>query len=209
MPPASDRTATRPGARLTWPLERRDSVWQARTLTRCRFRRADLRSRRPRTLEMPKPAGRAGHEHPARAGETRVLAIRASPNSCPFRKSLFLPWGCSCPRPTGAALAQPRNTRAMPIDPRRRDDIAAAVAAYDRDHPDAPLPRNAARLLAVMFPSEDVCQRSLEAIAAEGFSRRPASCDCSAPGRGRVPVTAPGRPGARHLPAAPAGAVRP
>jgi hypothetical protein len=59
----------------------------------------------------------------------------------------------------------------MPIDPRRRDDIAAAVAAYDRDHPDAPLPRNAGRLLTVMFPSEDVCQRSQEAIATEGFNR--------------------------------------
>jgi len=59
----------------------------------------------------------------------------------------------------------------MPTDLRRRDDIAAAVAAYDRDHADAPLPRNAGRLLAVMFPSEDMCQRSLEAIAAEGFSR--------------------------------------
>ena len=59
----------------------------------------------------------------------------------------------------------------MPINERRRDDIATAVAAYDRDHPDAPLPRNAALLLAVMFPSEDVCQRSQEAIAAEGFSR--------------------------------------
>ena len=59
----------------------------------------------------------------------------------------------------------------MPIDLRRRDDIAAAVAAYDRANPTAPLPRNAARLLAVMFPSEDVCQRSQEAIAAEGFSR--------------------------------------
>jgi len=57
----------------------------------------------------------------------------------------------------------------MPTDTRRRDDIAAAVAAYDRDHPDAPLPRNAARLLTVMFPCEDVCQRSLMAIAAEGF----------------------------------------
>ena len=77
----------------------------------------------------------------------------------------------------------------MPIDPRRRDDIAAAVAAYDRDHPDAPLPRNAGRLLAVMFPSEDVCHRSLEAIAAEGFNRT-ASCDATAPGRGRVPVQA-------------------
>ena len=59
----------------------------------------------------------------------------------------------------------------MPIDLRRRDDIAAAVAAYDGANPNAPLPRNAARLLAVMFPSEDVCQRSQEAIAAEGLSR--------------------------------------
>ena len=57
----------------------------------------------------------------------------------------------------------------MPIDQRRRDEIAAAVAAYDRANPKARLPRNAARLLAVMFPSEDVCQRSLEAIAAEGL----------------------------------------
>jgi hypothetical protein len=59
----------------------------------------------------------------------------------------------------------------MPINERRRDDIAAAGAAYDSANPKARLPRNAARLLAVMFPSEDVCQRSLEAIAAEGFSR--------------------------------------
>jgi hypothetical protein len=59
----------------------------------------------------------------------------------------------------------------MPTDLRRRDDIAAAVAAYDRDHPAAPLPRNAGRLLAVMFPSEDVCHRSLEDIVTEGFSR--------------------------------------
>jgi hypothetical protein len=59
----------------------------------------------------------------------------------------------------------------MPIDPRRRDEIAAAVAAYDSANPKARLPRNTAQLLAVMFPSEDVCQRSQEAIAAEGFSR--------------------------------------
>ena len=39
----------------------------------------------------------------------------------------------------------------MPIDLSRRDEIAAAVAAYDRDHPDAPLPRNAGRLLPVML----------------------------------------------------------
>jgi len=59
----------------------------------------------------------------------------------------------------------------MPIDPRRRDDIVAAVAAYDRANPDARLPRNTARLLAAMFASDDVCQRSLEDIAAEGFAR--------------------------------------
>ena len=59
----------------------------------------------------------------------------------------------------------------MTIDERRRDDIAAAVAAYDSANPSAPLPRHATQLLAVMFPSEDVCQRSQEAIAAEGFSR--------------------------------------
>jgi len=59
----------------------------------------------------------------------------------------------------------------MPIDPRRRDDIVAAVAAHDSAHPSAPLPRNTARLLAVMFASDDVCQRSLDDIAGEGFSR--------------------------------------
>ena len=59
----------------------------------------------------------------------------------------------------------------MPIDERRRDDIAAAVAAYDSANPLASLPLNTARLLVTMFPSGDVCQRSLEAIAAQGFSR--------------------------------------
>jgi hypothetical protein len=59
----------------------------------------------------------------------------------------------------------------MPTDLYRRDEIAAAVSAYDHDHPDAPLPRNAGRLLTVMFSSEDVCHRSLEGIVAEGFSQ--------------------------------------
>jgi hypothetical protein len=59
----------------------------------------------------------------------------------------------------------------MPIEERRRDDIAAAVAAYDSANPSAPLPRHAARLLAVMFGRDDICQRSQETIAAEGFSR--------------------------------------
>ena len=60
----------------------------------------------------------------------------------------------------------------MPTDQRRRDEITAAIAAYDRDHPDAPLPRNTVRLLTAMFPSEDVCHRSLDDIAAEGLNRK-------------------------------------
>jgi hypothetical protein len=60
----------------------------------------------------------------------------------------------------------------MPIDQPRRDAIAAAVTAHDRAHPETLLPPSAARLLTVMFPSEDVCRRSLEALAAEGFTRR-------------------------------------
>ena len=59
----------------------------------------------------------------------------------------------------------------MPIDERRRDDITAAVAAYDQANPLTPLPRNAARLLTVMFPADDVCQRRLEDLAAHGFSK--------------------------------------
>jgi hypothetical protein len=60
----------------------------------------------------------------------------------------------------------------MPIDERRRDAIATAVAAYDQANPLTPLPRNAARLLAAMFSTEDVCQRSLLDIASEGFGRK-------------------------------------
>jgi len=56
----------------------------------------------------------------------------------------------------------------MPIDPRRRHEIALAVVAYDSANP--PLPRSASRLLAVMFPTEteDVCRRSLDEIATTG-----------------------------------------
>jgi hypothetical protein len=53
-----------------------------------------------------------------------------------------------------------------------RDDITAAVAAYDRANPLAPLPRNTARLLIAMFPAGEIRQWSLDAIAAQGFSRR-------------------------------------
>jgi hypothetical protein len=60
----------------------------------------------------------------------------------------------------------------LPIDQHHRDKIAAAVAAYDNANPLSPLPRNTVRLLAAMFPIEDLCQRSLDDIATEGFNRK-------------------------------------
>jgi hypothetical protein len=60
----------------------------------------------------------------------------------------------------------------MPIDQRRRDEIAAAVAAYDSANPEALLPRSTVPLLVSMFPIDDVCQRSLQDLAAEGFDRK-------------------------------------
>ncbi len=60
----------------------------------------------------------------------------------------------------------------MPIDDRRRDEIAAAVVAYDAANPKARLPPSAPRLLATMFPAGDVCQRSQQDLANEGFDRK-------------------------------------
>jgi hypothetical protein len=58
----------------------------------------------------------------------------------------------------------------MPIDERRRSAIATVVATYDRAA-EGPQPRNATRLLAVMFPDNDVCRCSLEALEEDGFTR--------------------------------------
>ena len=51
--------------------------------------------------------------------------------------------------------------------------------------------------------SEDVCQRSLEAPCGRVRPRQ-TSRNVATPRRGRVPVAAPGGPGARHLSSAPA-----
>ena len=115
----------------------------------------------PEPQKCQSPPMRAGHEHPAEGRGNSDLTIRASPNSGLFRKPYYLPWGCSCPRLTGAALAQPRSTRAMPA---RRDAIVAAVAAYNRSH--KPLPHSTVRLLEAMFTRDDVCRRSLETLEA-------------------------------------------
>jgi predicted transcriptional regulator len=53
----------------------------------------------------------------------------------------------------------------------RRDAIIAAVAAHNRVH--KPLPHSAVRLLEAMFASDDVCQRSIEALEdVTGLSRK-------------------------------------
>jgi hypothetical protein len=57
----------------------------------------------------------------------------------------------------------------------RRTQIEAAIAAHNATTADRELglPPAAVRLLAVMFPrGGSVCQRSLDALAAEGFDRR-------------------------------------
>jgi hypothetical protein len=55
--------------------------------------------------------------------------------------------------------------------PRKRE-IEAAIAAYNATDPEMLLPLEAAHLLTVMFPSGNVCQCSLDALAAERFNRR-------------------------------------
>jgi hypothetical protein len=60
----------------------------------------------------------------------------------------------------------------MPAVAVRREAIDLAVETYNRAHPESPLPRPAARLLWVMFSSSDVCRQSLEALVAEGFTKK-------------------------------------
>jgi hypothetical protein len=60
----------------------------------------------------------------------------------------------------------------MPNDQRRRDAIAAAIAAHNDTDPEELLPPSATRLLTAMFPRGDVCQRSLNDLARAGFDRR-------------------------------------
>jgi hypothetical protein len=118
----------------------------------------------------------AGYEHPAvGAEETLDLTIQ----SFLHRPSIWQPqkwgWGCSCPRLALVGLGRAEEAPPMPIDLRRRDDITAAVEAHNLAHPAARLPRPAARLLAVMFATEDVCCRSQWDLEGEGFGK-PLSC---------------------------------
>ena len=58
--------------------------------------------------------------------------------------------------------------------PRRRE-IEAAIAAHNATDREPGLPPAAVRLLATMFRHADVCQRSLDDLAAEGIDRRAVS----------------------------------
>ena len=61
-------------------LERRDSVWQGRRLPRCRSAATDRGACRTQNPETPRPAGRAGHEHPAEGrGNSSDLTIQSFP----------------------------------------------------------------------------------------------------------------------------------
>jgi hypothetical protein len=51
-------------------------------------------------------------------------------------------------------------------------DIQAAIAAYNATDPEALLPPDTARLLAVMFRRDTVCRRSEASLVAEGFDAR-------------------------------------
>jgi hypothetical protein len=53
----------------------------------------------------------------------------------------------------------------------RRNAIIATVEAHNLAHPTARLPRPAARLLAVMFDTEDVCCLSQETLRTRGFGK--------------------------------------
>jgi hypothetical protein len=59
----------------------------------------------------------------------------------------------------------------LPIDPRQQEEIAAALGAYNATGRRQLLIADVIRLLTVKFDDADLCQRNLDSLAAEGFSR--------------------------------------
>ena len=129
--------------------------------------------------------------------------------------------GAGAPQPSTELSGSPAwgtefhtNSRDTPLE--RRDSIIQADRAIEKPSllpsrpitapiPQPPLPRPAARLLAVMFATEDVCCLSRQALVAEGFGKS-LTQGAARQGRGGAHVEAGGR-GARsgHLPASGAG----
>jgi hypothetical protein len=118
---------------------------------------------------MPKPATRAGREHPGRG---RAISVALDKHSIPDlgteNQALNRGMGKRVPAPGLAGLG---NDRGAPVMPARRDAIAAIVATHNRCH--KPLPHAAVRMLEAMFADDDdVCQQSREALeGATGLSR--------------------------------------
>ena len=78
---------------------------------------------------------------------------------------VFVPW------PTGAAWLARRKPR-YALDLRRRGDIAAAVDAYNRTHPTAPLPRNDGCRAETSISGVSLRRHRLRKIAGLEVSRR-------------------------------------
>ena len=65
-------------------------------------------------------------------------------------------------------MSSPRTSTDRP----GRGDIEAAIAAYNNADQELTLPPEVVRLLAVMFTDADICQRPLDSLVGERFSRR-------------------------------------
>jgi hypothetical protein len=90
------------------------------------------------------------------------LTIRSFPHLGPVSQEPISCHGDACARVLAGGLGAAKEGHAVS----RRDVIIAAVEAHE-----PPLPRAAARLLAIMFAEQDVCAVSQEALRAEGFSK--------------------------------------
>ena len=73
---------------------------------------------------------------------------------------------------TPRAAASDDGGRVMIRPLSRRREIEAAIAAHNSADGETLLPPSAARLLTLMFPRDNVCQRRLLELEAEGFDGR-------------------------------------
>jgi hypothetical protein len=73
--------------------------------------------------------------------------------------------------PVSSLPAGSRSIR-PPTDRPRRDDIEAAIAAYNATGQEPLLTPKAVHLLSVMFVDADICQRNFDSLVREGFGWR-------------------------------------
>ena len=98
-----------------------------------------------------------GHEHPAKPGMPVVSQTQHPRKQARFARAF------SCRGDVCARIRPARPWHSQGTPPLCPSTCAAETTS--------PLPRNAARLLVVMFSRDDVCRQSLEALEGEGFSR--------------------------------------